>query len=159
MAERKRKKPTQKEVIHTVTPGSTIRFEQPHSKRGEQKERVTVVVAQELNPVGGFVNFLREHAVVGLAVGFAIATQAQELIKSLIKNFINPLYGVLLNTQNLDKQTSIFSFHGRQQELHWGAVIAALLNFIFVLAAIYAIIKIFKLDKLDKKDEKDAKKK
>lgn len=155
MAERKRK-PAKKEIVHTVTPGSTIRFEQPKSSRGK-KEKVTVVVAaQELNPVGGFVTFLREHAVVGLAVGFAIATQAQALIKSLIDNFINPLYGVLFNTQNLNKQESIFHFHGREAILNWGAVITSLINFLFVIAAIYAIIKFFQLDKLDKKN--DAKK-
>ena len=107
--------------------------------------------------MSGFVNFLREHAVVGLAVGFAIATQAQALIKSLIEHVINPLYGVLFNTKDLDKQSSTFTFRGNSEEILWGAVLAALINFMFVLAAIYAIIKFFKLDKLDKK--KDEKKK
>ena len=73
MAERKRRKASTSKM---VTTGTTIRIEQPKSQR-KPKPKVAVVVAQEINPVSGFVGFLREHAVVSLAVGFAIATQAQ----------------------------------------------------------------------------------
>src|SRR4051812_34148394 len=114
MAERKRKHPNQ-EVTHVVTAGTTIRFEQPKSKR-QPKQKVAVVVAQEMNPVGGFVTFLREHSVVTLAVGFAIATQAQALIKQLITSFIDPLYALLVNGQKLSTKTFALSFHGRTQQ-------------------------------------------
>jgi large-conductance mechanosensitive channel len=149
MAERKRKSP-KTETTKVVTAGSTIRLEQPKSNR-VPKQKVTVVVAQELNPVGGFINFLREHAVVGLAVGFAIATQAQGVIRALTENLINPLYGLLFNTQNLSSQAVTLHFHNRAAGIHWGVIVTTLINFIFVLVTIYALIKIFNLDKLDKK--------
>jgi large conductance mechanosensitive channel protein len=151
MAERKRK--ANKEITHIVTPGSTIRFEEPKSKRGQPKQKVTVVVAQELNPASGFLNFIREHAVVSVAVGFVIASQAQILIRALIDNFINPLYGLLFNTQSLNKQTVTLHFHDRAAPVNWGIIITTLINFLFVLLAIYMLIKIFNLDKLDKKDD------
>jgi len=134
-----------------VTSSSNIRIEQPSSQRG--KKAPVVVVAQEFNPVGGFVGFLREHAVVSLAVGFAIATQAQALIKQLITSFIDPLYGLLFS-QKLSARAFTLHFHGREQQFTWGAFVYALVDFLFVLAAIYFIIKLFNLDKLDKKADK-----
>jgi large-conductance mechanosensitive channel len=148
MAERKRKANTSK--THVMTSGTTIRFEQPKSQR-QQKQSTTRVIIQEVNPVGGFVNFLREHAVVSLAVGFAIATQAQTLIKQLITSFIDPLYALLFNTDKLSTHTVTVHFHDRSQAFAWGAFMYALIDFLFVLAAIYLLIKIFNLDKLDKK--------
>ena len=151
MAERKRKaKPNTTQII---TSGSTIRLEQPASKR-QAKQPMTKVIIQEVNPVGGFVNFLREHAVVSLAVGFAIATQAQALIKQLITSFIDPLYALLFNTEKLSTHTMTVHLHGRAQAFAWGAFVYALIDFLFVLAAIYFLIKLFNLDKLDKKDKK-----
>jgi large conductance mechanosensitive channel len=148
MAERKRKAKTT-ETTHIVTAGTTIRLEQPRSNR-QPKQSVAVVVAQEVNPVGGFVNFIREHAVVSLAVGFAIATQAQTLIKQLIASFVDPLYALLFNGQKLTGQTFAVHFHDRESLFAWGAFVSTLINFLFVLLAIYILIKIFKLDKLDK---------
>jgi large-conductance mechanosensitive channel len=148
MAERKRK--AKQNSTQVVTTGTTIRLEQPQSQRGQKQSRTKVVI-QEVNPVSGFFNFLREHAVVSLAVGFAIATQAQALIKQLITSFIDPLYALLFNTAKLSSHTVTLNYHGRAQAFAWGAFVYSLIDFLFVLAAIYLIIKIFALDKLDKK--------
>ncbi|MGC1176875.1 MAG: MscL family protein [Candidatus Saccharimonadales bacterium] len=146
MAERKRiSKPNSARL---ATRGSSLRMQQASSTR-KPKPRVASRVAHEINPVGGFVTFLREHAVISLAVGFAIATQAQAVIKQLITSFIDPLYGLLLNGQKLSARVTTAHFHGRAQQFAWGAFVYALIDFLFVLAFIYAIIKIFNLDKLD----------
>lgn len=142
------------ETTKVVTAGTTVRFEQPKSSR-QPKPNITVMVANEINPARGFVGFLREHAVVGLAVGFVIATQAQALVKQLISSFIDPLYALLFNGQKLSAKTFMLHFHGREQLFGWGAFAYTLLDFVFVLLAVYLIIKLFKLDKLDKpKEEK-----
>lgn len=149
-------KPRKRAVNQTqaVTTGTTIRIEQPKSSR-QQKPKITVVMAQELNPVGGFLAFLREHAIVGLAVGFAIATQLQAVVKQLIASFINPLYGLLFNGQQLSTLTVTFHWHGRHEEFGWGAFVYTLIDFLFVLAIIYVALKVFRLDELDKpKEEK-----
>jgi len=105
--------------------------------------------------VGGFVQFLREKAVVGLAVGFIIGQQAQAVIKQLVDSFINPILSAVIG-QKLQEQT--FAFGG--QKFTWGKFTYVFINFLFVLLAIYVIIKFFKLDKLDlPKDQKDKKKK
>jgi len=136
---------------HTVTAGSTIRLEVPKSGR-QPKPNPVVVVAQEVNPVTGFVGFLREHAVVGLAIGFIIGLQAQAVVKSLVTSFIDPAFKLLFG-QALALRTFTWHFHGRTSDFAWGAFVYGLANFLFVLLAIYLIVKFFNLDKLDKAEE------
>ncbi len=136
-----------------VTQGTPIRFESPHSNR-KPKPNTAVVVAHEINPVGGFAEFLREYAVITVAIGFAIAAQAQVLIKQLLTSFIDPMYALLLNGQVLSAKTTTITWHGRQQAFAWGAFVYALLDFIFVLVIIYVVIKFFALDKLAHKEKK-----
>ena len=42
---------------------------------------------------GGFMTFIREQGVVGLAVGLAIGTAAGDTVKKLVAAFIDPLTG------------------------------------------------------------------
>jgi large conductance mechanosensitive channel protein len=105
------------------------------------------VVSQQ---VGGFVSFIREHAIVGLAVGFIIGTQAQSVIKQLVSSFIDPLIHLFLGGADLDKLKATVHLFGTSADFTYGAMIFALINLLAVLIAIYALIKAFKLDKLDK---------
>jgi large-conductance mechanosensitive channel len=141
------------ETTKVYTTGSTIRIEQPKSSR-QPKPKVSVV-AKEVHAVGGFLDFLREHAVVSLAVGFAIATQAQALIRQLITSFIDPAWALVFNGQRLSAKQSIVHWHGREQLFAWGAFAYAMLDFLFVLLAMYMLVKLFGLDKLEKKKEKN----
>lgn len=147
MAQQKRSKKSAAKTTRIVTTGSTIRIEQPKSSRQQKPDIVEIV--QEVNPASGFVNFLREQAVVGLAVGFIIGTQAQAVVKQLVASFINPLFTLFFGEQ-LTTRTFAFTFHDRTASFGWGAFVYGLLNFLFVLLAIYVVIKFFKLDKLDK---------
>ena len=153
MAAKARKRPSRSTIAaDAVTPGSTIRFEKPKSNR-KPKPNPAVVVVQEINPTHGFANFLRDFAVVTVAVGFMIATQAQILIKQMVTSFVDPLFALLVNGQALSAKTATVSWHGNTQTLAWGAFIYALVNFIFVLIVIYIVIKFFALDKLTKPKE------
>jgi large-conductance mechanosensitive channel len=102
--------------------------------------------------VSGFVDFVREHAIVGLAVGFVIGQQAQGIIKQLISSFIDPAFQLFFG-EKLTSRTFTLHFSDRSADFGWGGMVHVLLNLVFVLAAIYIILKVFKLDKLDKKKE------
>jgi large conductance mechanosensitive channel len=103
----------------------------------------------------GFVEFLREQSVVGLAIGLVLGTQAKALVDQLIASFINPLVGVLLPGQGTLKE-KVFTMHwnGKEADFGWGAFVISLLTFVVVAAVVYFVFKGLKLDKLDKK--KDA---
>jgi large-conductance mechanosensitive channel len=135
-----------------VTSGSPLRMEPPSSNR-QPKHNPAYVVMHEVNPVSGFVGFLRDYAVVGLAVGFVIGLQAQNLVKQLVSSFIDPAFQLLFG-QALSQRAFALQFHGRTATFTWGAFVYGLLNFLFVIAAIYILVKAFKLDKLDRPAKK-----
>ena len=150
MAAAKRKRNTH--PVHAVTSGSPLRMESAQSSR-QPKQNPALVVMHEVNPVGGFVSFLKDYAVVGLAVGFVIGLQAQNLVKQLVSSFIDPAFNLLFG-QALSQRVFILEWHGRTSSFSWGAFAYGLLNFLFVIAAIYIIVKFFALDKLDKPTKK-----
>ena len=127
------------------------------SNHARRARKVALVPGTDLlgQPVSGFVLFLREHAIVGLAVGFIIGTQVQTVVKQLTDSFINPLFALLFSgNKSLAARTFTLHFGDRHANFGWGAVAYTLLDFLFVLIVLYAMIKIFSLDKLDKVKEK-----
>ena len=135
-----------KPKIEAYTTGTTLRMEKPHSAR-KPKPRTAKVIVHEVNPVNGFLDLLRAYGVVGLAIGFVIGLQAQNLMRQLVSSFIDPAFKLLFG-EALSTRTFTLSYHGRSEEFPWGAFVYVLLNFIFVLIAIYLIFKLLKLNKL-----------
>ena len=126
------------------------------------KERVHAVpgAAYVNSKLSGFVSFLREQAVVGLAIGIVIGTEVQGIAKALIADFINPLIALLMPGGG-DLASKAFYIHraGRPpQKFMWGDFISGVIAFIMIVAVIYFVIKGVKLDKLDKKKEAVVKK-
>lgn len=150
MAERKRK--TKRSTTAAVTTGSPIRMQSPKSAR-KPKPSVTKKVAHEVNPVGGFANFLREYTVVTLAIGFVVATQVQGLVRLLVAGFVDPFTKVVFG-HALSNRAFVWQWHGRTASFNWGGFVYGLIDFLFVLIVIYLIIKIFQLDKLNKPKHK-----
>ena len=103
---------------------------------------------------GGFISFLREQSVVGLAIGLVLGTQAKALVDQLMSSFINPLVGLLLPGQGTLKDKSFTLHWGHKAgQFGWGAFVVGLLTFFIVAAVVYFVFKGLKLDKLDKKKE------
>lgn len=42
----------------------------------------------------GFINFIREQGIIGLAVGFLLGGSASRVVTSLVNDVINPLVGL-----------------------------------------------------------------
>lgn len=104
----------------------------------------------------GFVDFIREQGVVGLAVGLAIGTAATVLVKSIVDGLITPLIGTLLpGGTDLASKSYCFDYNGADcvNKLAWGSVLSNLISFMAVAAVIYFVVKGLKLDKLDKKKD------
>jgi large-conductance mechanosensitive channel len=137
------------EKAQDVTSGTPIRFETASSKRKNKHPARAAVLAAPEEFAGGFIDFLRENAIVGLAIGFVIGLQAQLLVKQLIASFIDPAFQLLFG-QALSLRTFSLHFHGRISNFSWGAFVYSVLSFLFILAVIYAIYKLFKLDRIDK---------
>lgn len=114
----------------------------------------------------GFMNFIREQGVVGLAVGLAIGTQTNTTVKSIVEGIINPVVGFILGSSTVladqkwnlvgrDTETAsyLFTLGSRQLVLGWGEILSSLIQLIAVAAVIYFVVKGLGFDKLDKKKE------
>lgn len=100
----------------------------------------------------GFLNFIREQGVIGLAVGLAIGAAAGDTVKKLVEGFINPIVQFIVGSQQ-GLATSVWHFElwGRKADFAWGAFISSAITLVATAFVIYLIIHYAKLDKIDKK--------
>ncbi|OGD53141.1 hypothetical protein A3J78_01035 [Candidatus Beckwithbacteria bacterium RBG_13_35_6] len=99
----------------------------------------------------GFMDFIREQGVIGLAVGFILGGAVSKVVASLVKDIINPLLGVVFGaTGNLDKAVLKLG----SVEIMWGSFISVLIDFLVIALVVYYGVKGLGLDKLDKKKDK-----
>lgn len=100
----------------------------------------------------GFMTFVREQGVVGLAVGLAIGTAAGATVKQIVEGFINPMINLLVGSQEgLMAATWAVTVGEREAVFQWGAVLSSTITLLATALVIYWLVKVAKLDRLDKK--------
>ena len=103
----------------------------------------------------GFVDFIREQGVVGLATGLVLGLAAKSLIDSLISNIFNPIIGVLTGGISLQNKVVCIKHVDAvcKTSLNYGQFISDFISFVVVVLLVYFVFRILKLDKLAKKKE------
>ncbi|NCN24030.1 MAG: large conductance mechanosensitive channel protein MscL [Candidatus Pacebacteria bacterium CG10_big_fil_rev_8_21_14_0_10_42_12] len=96
----------------------------------------------------GFIEFIREQGVVGLAVGFILGGAVSRVVASLVADIINPIIGVLLGAAG---DLSLAYFAIGPVKLMWGSFVSVLIDFLVIAMVVYFGVKGLGLDKLDKK--------
>ncbi len=96
----------------------------------------------------GFIVFIREQGVVGLAVGFILGGAISKMVTSLVNDIINPSIGILLG--RVGELKSAYVMIG-QSKIMWGSFLNSTIDFLTIALVVYFGVKIFKLDRLDKK--------
>lgn len=108
---------------------------------------------------GGFINFVREQGVVGLAVGLAIGTAAGASVKVIVDELIVPLVALLTRGVDLnDLQWVLIEADGKRAEvaIGYGAIISSIITLLATALVIYLVVHFGRLDRADKtKDKKD----
>lgn len=106
-----------------------------------------------MSKLKGFVNFVREQGVVGLAVGLAIGTAAGATVKTMVEGFINPLVGYIVGGTDLSALVWDTGLErgGVELSFAWGAILSSVITLLATAFVIYWVVKQAKLDKLDKK--------
>lgn len=98
----------------------------------------------------GFIDFVREQGVIGLAVGFILGGAITSLVKAFIADIISPL--LVIGMSNLSSLTDAYIQIGSAKIL-WGDFLNDVINFLVMAFIVYFGVKILKLDKLDKKKD------
>ncbi len=96
----------------------------------------------------GFLDFIREQGVVGLAVGFILGGAVSKLVSAIVTDIINPILGALLGS--LGGLKSAYFAIG-SAKIMYGDLLSVLIDFIIVASVVYFGVKKLGLDKLDKK--------
>ena len=99
----------------------------------------------------GFITFIREQGVMGLAVGFILGGAVSKVVTSLVNDLINPIVGIFLGRAGELKK--IF-FQIGPAKLMWGSFVNSFIDFAIISLVVYFGVKGLGLDKLDKKKDK-----
>lgn len=110
--------------------------------------------------VRGFMHFVRQQGVVGLAVGLMLGTAVKSFVDSIVLNLVNPFIGFLMGDVDLNDKiiclgTKTDSATGIcTNSLAYGKVLTNLISFISVAAIVYFFVRGLKLDRIDAPSEK-----
>jgi large conductance mechanosensitive channel len=85
----------------------------------------------------GFRDFVLRGNVIDLAVAVVIGAAFGTIITALVNNIINPLIAAIVGKPDIT-QVGNFTINGANFSI--GAVLQAILNFIFVAAAVYFVL-------------------
>ncbi len=115
------------------------------------RERATIMGTSH---AGGFLSFIREQGVIGLAVGLAIGTAAGASVKSIVDNLISPFVALLTRGVDLNSLQWVIMAGDKNKDevaIGWGAILSSLITLVATAFVIYLVIHFAKLDKADKK--------
>lgn len=96
----------------------------------------------------GFINFIREQGVIGLAVGFILGGSVTKVVTALVNDIINPILGIILGAVGSLKDQYI---QLGSAKILWGDFVSTLIDFVIVASVVYFGFKALKIEKLDKK--------
>lgn len=104
-------------------------------------------MAKKGSPLEGFIDFIREQGVVGLAVGFILGGAVSGVVSSLVEDIINPVLGIILGAADLEAIVLPIG----PAEIMLGSFISVMIDFLVIAAVVYFGVQALGLDKLDKK--------
>jgi large conductance mechanosensitive channel len=129
------------------------------TKRVVRREREVAVLMPVLKApkfLQGFVDFIREQGVVGLAIGLILGFASKTVVDSMVNNIFNPLVGLLTGGISLEHKTACISHNPQgvcDTTLKYGQFLSDLFSFLIVVLLVYLIFKGLRLERLDKKKE------
>jgi large conductance mechanosensitive channel len=98
---------------------------------------------RRVGAIRGFVEFVRERGVMGLAIGFVLGSAVQKVVTAFVTDIVNPFVGILLGRADGLKSFAVGNFL-------IGDFISVLIDFFILAFIIYFVFKLLGLEKLDK---------
>ena len=126
-----------------------------HKKRQIKIERIKNLKEHVDKEVGGFfgglVSFLKEYAVIGMAIGVIIAQASKDLVDSIVKGLFLPLIQLFISKDNFNG----LAFYIKGIKFDIGGILGNFTTFLIIMIFLYFLVKkIIKSDKLLEKFNK-----
>ena len=96
----------------------------------------------------GFMEFIRNQGVVGLAVGFILGGAVSKVVTALVTDIVNPILSVALGTVAGLKEAKLSL---GPVDLLVGDFLSVTIDFLVIAAVVYYGVKGLGLEKIDKK--------
>ena len=96
--------------------------------------------------MSGFITFIREQGVIGLAIGFILGGAVSKTVTAFVTDVINPLIGLAFG--NIAGLSDMMV-----GPVMLGHFVASIIDFLIIAAVIYFGFKGLKLDRLDVKKD------
>ncbi len=93
--------------------------------------------------LAGFMQFIREQGVVGLAVGFILGGAVSKVVSALVNDIVNPIVGYALGSSEGLKAMKL-------GPVLLGDFVSVTIDFLIIAAVVYFVVKGLGLDRLDK---------
>jgi large conductance mechanosensitive channel len=87
--------------------------------------------------INGFKDFILRGNVIDLAVAVVIGAAFSGIVKSIVDNLITPLLAVVGGAPDTSK---LWAPEISDVTFHFGAIVAAIINFLVIAAAVYFVI-------------------
>jgi len=100
-------------------------------------------VGKRVTDLGGFLDFIREQGVVGLAVGFALGGAVSKLVSSLVNDIVNPILGIFLGAAGNLRD---YSLTLGPAKILWGDFLATAIDFLVVAFVVYILVRVLKVE-------------
>jgi len=113
-----------------------------YAKKGVKTVGKSVKVVDK--QVDGFVDFIREQGVLGLAIGFILGGAVSSVVKSFVEDIVNPLIGLVIGNADGLKDLTI-------GPVSYGNFLAVIVDFLIIAAVIYFGFKKLGIVRIDKK--------
>ena len=94
----------------------------------------------------GFIQFIREQGVIGLAIGFVLGGAISKVVSSLVTDVVNPLIGMAIGSVEGLAEMSVGT-------VMLGSFISSIIDFLIIAAVVYFGFRGLRLDRLDVKKE------
>lgn len=94
--------------------------------------------------LAGFMQFIREQGVVGLATGFILGGAVSKLVSALVTDIVNPILGAVLGSTEGIKAM-------KMGPILLGDFVVVMIDFVIIAAVVYFVVKGLGLDKMDAK--------
>ena len=90
----------------------------------------------------GFKEFILRGNVIDLAVAVVIGAAFSAIVTTIVSSVFTPLIGALFNASSLNTAlvVSIPTASGKTADLLFGAVLAAIINFLIIAAVVYFVL-------------------
>ncbi|MFA5095184.1 MAG: MscL family protein [Candidatus Paceibacterota bacterium] len=95
----------------------------------------------------GFIDFIREQGVVGLAIGFILGGAVSKVVSALVTDIINPILSIIIGVTG---ELKTASFGMGSVQILYGDLISVVIDFLIVAFVVYFGFKILRIEKLDK---------